>query len=101
MGRRERVAKVSAACRAAHGGDSCIPSVVQVVDRVRWKAATYGQEAAAAPTGRNGTADSGAVADSSDDGGSGSRYKVAPETIAMLYDKWVMPMTKQVSSLLA
>ena len=66
-----------------------MPCAEQVVDRVRWKAATYGQDAAA-PAQPNGPAQP--------EGHSGNvpRYKVAPETVAMLYDKWVMPMTKQV-----
>jgi len=60
---------------------------------VRWKAATYGQDADPSQSppqpGQNGEADGS-------NGGGGARYKVAPDTIAMLYDKWVMPMTKQV-----
>lgn len=54
---------------------------MQVVERVRRKAATYGQDV-----------------DSSSDGQPrpGAQYKVSPDTIAMLYDKWVMPLTKQV-----
>ena len=65
--------------------------VLQVVDRVRSKAATYGQDFSALQQSheqqQNGASN----------GTSGQRrLKVAPETIAMLYDKWVMPMTKQV-----
>ena len=60
--------------------------VPQIVDRVRWKAATYGQDAASAPEQGSAATDSS----------SEQRYKVAPDTVAMLYDKWVMPMTKQV-----
>ena len=53
---------------------------------MRWKAQTYGQDS-------DDLADSGGA-----DGEAGRRYKVSPDTIAMLYDKWVMPMTKQVQA---
>jgi hypothetical protein len=66
---------------------------LQVVERVRSKAATYGQDFSTPQQlpkqqqHQNGDSN----------GSSGQRrLKVAPETIAMLYDKWVMPMTKQV-----
>ena len=65
--------------------------LLQVVDRVRSKAATYGQDFSA-PQQSHEQQQNGAS-----NGTSGQRrLKVAPETIAMLYDKWVMPMTKQV-----
>mmetsp|Transcript_18828 Transcript_18828/g.56889 ORF Transcript_18828/g.56889 Transcript_18828/m.56889 type:complete len:341 (+) Transcript_18828:294-1316(+) len=57
---------------------------LKVVDRVRWKAQTYGQDAEDLANAEGG------------EGQSGRRFKVSPDTIAMLYDKWVMPMTKQV-----
>ena len=65
----------------------------QVVERVRRKAAIYGQDVdAETPHHQNGSAASSAgVAD-----GSAPHYKVSPDNIAMLYDKWVMPLTKQV-----
>lgn len=56
----------------------------KVVDRVRWKAATYGQDSEDVTSGRGSTEDSP------------RHYKVSPDTIAMLYEKWVMPMTKRV-----
>lgn len=51
---------------------------------MRRKAAIYGQDVGAAPA--EGDASEGAPV----------QYKVSPDTIAMLYDKWVMPLTKQV-----
>lgn len=57
---------------------------LKVVDRVRRKAATYGQDSVDMASG-NGTTEKAI-----------RQYKVSPDTIAMLYDKWVMPMTKQV-----
>lgn len=50
---------------------------IKVVDRVKLKAATFGQDLAAP-------------------GGAQVRYKVAPETVAALYDDFVMPLTKDV-----
>lgn len=54
----------------------------QVIERVRLKAATFGQ-------------DLGSSSDGSGGGGSSS-YKVRPEVVAALYEQWVMPLTKQV-----
>ena len=61
------------------------------MERVRRKAAIYGQdvEAAPAPVAGHGGGPEGPHA-------RGALYKVSPDTIAMLYDKWVMPLTKQV-----
>ena len=58
---------------------------MQVVERVRRKAAIYGQDLDSDPAGSNGGSADG-----------GQAYKVSPDTLAMLYDKWVMPLTKQV-----
>jgi hypothetical protein len=71
--------------------------MLQVVDRVRSKAATYGQDFSAPQESQEQQHQNGVC-----NGTSGQRrLKVAPETIAMLYDKWVMPMTKQVQVRLA
>lgn len=51
----------------------------RVVERVRRKAATFGQDL-----------DAGGAASSD------ARYKVAPEVVAALYREWVMPLTKDV-----
>lgn len=51
---------------------------LQVVERVRRKAAIFGQD----------------ITDSND--GKGSTFKVEPSTVAELYEKWIMPLTKQV-----
>lgn len=53
----------------------------QVIERVRLKAATFGQ-------------DLGSSSDGS--AGGSSSYKVRPEVVAALYEQWVMPLTKQV-----
>ena len=63
---------------------------LQVIERVKLKAATFGQDLSAA-----------AAADSSSNGGgsgggSGVSYKVRPEVVAQLYEQWVMPLTKEV-----
>lgn len=60
----------------------------QVVERVRRKAAIYGQDVGSAPAEGDGSGPEGAAG--------GTQFKVSPDTIAMLYDKWVMPLTKQV-----
>lgn len=67
---------------------------LKVVDRVRLKAATYGQDLGSGlPAAKAGVNPGG---DSADAGGAPVRYKVAPETVAALYDQWVMPLTKDV-----
>ena len=60
----------------------------QVLDRVKLKAATYGQDPmAAAPAHSNGT--------SSAEAGCG-QHKILPERVQALYESWIMPLTKQV-----
>ena len=54
----------------------------QVVERVRLKATTFGQEVAA-PGGGSGS-------------GTSVQYKVDPDVVARLYERWVMPLTKEV-----
>ena len=61
----------------------CAP--VQVLERVRQKAAVYGQDY------QEGTATAEPVAEHDS-----QSYKVAPETVASLYERWVMPLTKEV-----
>ena len=51
---------------------------LQVVERVRCKAAIFGQD----------------ITDSHEQ--QPSTYKVEPDTVASLYEKWIMPLTKQV-----
>ncbi len=59
---------------------------------MRRKAAIYGQDVDADTPDQNGSAAfNGRPAE-----GSAPHYKVSPDNIAMLYDKWVMPLTKQV-----
>ena len=60
---------------------------------MRKKAAIYGQDIDAQTPQHNGHA---AAFNGGFDGGVAQHYKVSPDTIAMLYDKWVMPLTKQV-----
>lgn len=70
----------------ATGAQSLLPSRArqpprpQVVERVRLKAATFGQE----DLGSGGGASPA------------STYKVQPEVVAQLYEEWVMPLTKEV-----
>ena len=55
------------------------PCYMQVVERVRRKAASFGQD----------------ITDSSNEQ-QPSTFKVEPSTVATLYEKWIMPLTKQV-----
>jgi chorismate mutase len=55
----------------------------KVTDRVRRKAATYGQDDLNSQQQHDGN-------------GSTRHYKVQPDTVAELYDQFVMPLTKQV-----
>ena len=64
---------------------------------MRRKAAIYGQDVDAEGPQHNGPAALNGV--SAPDGvelHTPPHCKVSPDTIAMLYDKWVMPLTKQV-----
>ena len=63
--------------------------MAQVVRRVRRKAAIYGQDLDSEPSASDGNGAEAPVP-------SQVQYKVSPDSIATLYDKWVMPMTKQV-----
>ena len=69
---------------------------MQVLQRVRLKAATFGQEVVL------GADDPSAAAASSGSGGGDGEgdgrpsYKVLPEVVAQLYEEWVMPLTKEV-----
>ena len=58
---------------------------LKVIERVKLKAATFGQD----------LSDPSAAAGSSGGNSSGS-YKVRPEVVADLYERWVMPLTKEV-----
>ena len=70
---------------------------MQVVERVRRKAAIYGQDVDAEGPQHNRTAAlNGGSALHGVEPGTPPHCKVSPDTIAMLYDKWVMPLTKQV-----
>ena len=60
------------------------PGQVQVLERVKRKAATYGQDFAGLGNG--------AVAAADDAAG----QKILPETVSRLYEMWVMPLTKDV-----
>lgn len=61
-----------------HVGTHTLLCNAQVVERVRRKAAIFGQD----------------ITDSDD--GQASSFKVEPSTVAQLYEKWIMPLTKQV-----
>lgn len=69
-----------------------------VVERVRLKAATFGQEinpAAAAAAGADGGSSSQqAQADAA--AAAAQRCKIQPDVLADMYDKMVMPLTKDV-----
>lgn len=56
-----------------------------MVERVRRKAATYGQDIATAPS-----------ATASGPAAPAPNFKVHPDLIADLYARWVMPLTKEV-----
>lgn len=56
---------------------------LKVIERVKLKAATFGQDLSTAAGGAQG-------------GEEGRNYKVRPEVVAQMYDEWVMPLTKEV-----
>jgi hypothetical protein len=60
---------------------------VQVVERVRLKCMTFGQDIAApgSPSPPAGGANGGSP-----------KLKVSPEVVARVYEEWVMPLTKEV-----
>ena len=59
---------------------------MQVLERVKLKAATYGQDPmAAAPAPSNGSSVEAA-----------GQHKILPERVQALYESWIMPLTKQV-----
>jgi chorismate mutase len=58
-----------------------------VVERVRLKAATFGQEINPAAAAAGGSAQ---------DSEQARRCKIQPEVLASMYDKMVMPLTKDV-----
>lgn len=64
-------------------------AVPQVIERVRRKAATFGQDldALSSTNGSDSDHSSSGVAPS---------YKIKPEAVAELYEQWVMPLTKEV-----
>ena len=59
---------------------------LKVVERVTLKAATFGQDLNAAA----------ATASTPQNGGDGLLLRVSPQAVAELYDRWVMPLTKEV-----
>ena len=59
---------------------------LQVLERVRLKAATYGQDPVVSMQSSNGRAAAEV---------SGS-HKILPERVQELYEEWIMPLTKQV-----
>ena len=61
-------------------------SGLQVVDRVRRKAAMYGQD----------EVNDDRFNPFSSNGAESPSYKVEPETVAQLYEQFVMPLTKEV-----
>lgn len=58
---------------------------LKVIERVRRKAATFGQDLDALPNGQ-----------ANDNGNAAATYKIKPEAVAELYEQWVMPLTKEV-----
>ena len=75
-----------------------------VVERVRLKAATFGSDINPAAAGAGSSSGGGAAAAAADgDGGSSAaqqqqqqRFKIQPDVLAAMYDKIVMPLTKDV-----
>jgi chorismate mutase len=69
-----------------------------VVERVRLKAATFGQEinpaAAAAASANSGAGSSSGAQQQSP--GEQQRLKIRPDVLADMYDRMVMPLTKDV-----
>ena len=64
-------------------------ALLQVLERVKRKAATYGQDFAASCAS---DISSGAAVPADDAAG----QKILPETVSRLYEMWVMPLTKDV-----
>ncbi|KAG7671555.1 putative Chorismate mutase 1, chloroplastic [Nannochloris sp. 'desiccata'] len=65
---------------------------LKVVERVKLKAATFGQDLNTAPT----TIAAGANGVGSNINGDELLLRVSPQAVAELYDEWVMPLTKEV-----
>lgn len=81
---------------------------VQVIERVRRKSAIYGQDLSniGQISGSSGALcnGDGAAAGAQHGGSDGSeddscQYRILPEVVATLYDRWVMPLTKEVEVL--
>ncbi len=75
---------------------------LKVIERVKLKAATFGQDltsgASSVRSGDgSGNGSSGSRGGSGNDAAEGTmRYKIPPEAVAQLYEQWVMPLTKDV-----
>ena len=67
-----------------------------MIERVKLKAATFGQDLSAAAAADSGNGSSGGGHGGGSSSGSGVSYKVRPEVVAQLYEQWVMPLTKEV-----
>lgn len=72
---------------ASNYGAAARHTRVQVVERVKRKAETFGQDVSS-------SGDSSGGSDGAANGG--LSYKVRPEVVAQLYEQWVMPLTKEV-----
>lgn len=77
----------------------------QVIERVRLKAATFGQDIgtpaspAQGAAARNGHSSTNGSSNASSSNGITTtlpRFKVSPDIVAAAYEKWVMPLTKEV-----
>lgn len=81
----------------------------KVLQRVRLKAATFGQDIVASPLSSMDAADSPSPSSGSSSGNCGvvpmipcsesaepCRYKVSPDVVAAVYEELVMPLTKEV-----
>jgi chorismate mutase len=72
----------------------------QVIERVRLKAATFGQDIGSPGTSDHTLAQHNGSANGSSNGsstnGATPRFKVSPDVVAAIYEQWVMPLTKEV-----
>ena len=84
-----RVSRLRAGKRSAGAAS------LQVIERVRRKAATFGQDLDALPSSGSDS-DEGGINGGGGGGGGGAAYKIRPEAVAQLYEQWVMPLTKEV-----
>jgi chorismate mutase len=74
-------------------------AVLQVIERVRLKAATFGQDIgtpAQSTAQHNGHASTNGTSHANGATATQPRFKVSPDVVAAVYEQWVMPLTKEV-----